>query len=129
MYYSPSIVQQAGFASHQIALLLSSGVAGMNAVGTLLGIVLIDRTGRRKLALFSLSGIIAALGLLAVAFHLAGLSPPSVTWPDTTAESDLVCPAFPITGSPGLGNCMTCLTAGCGFCGDSVNPLTVPVPL
>ncbi|CAM6129396.1 unnamed protein product [Calypogeia fissa] len=124
MYYSPSIVQQAGFASHQIALLLSSGIAGMNAIGTILGIVLIDRTGRRKLALLSLSGIVAALVLLAAAFHLAALKSPSVTWPDNTTELGLVCPALSMSGSPVSATCMTCLTARCGFCGDSMYPGT-----
>jgi SP family myo-inositol transporter-like MFS transporter 13 len=120
MYYSPSIVQQAGFASHKIALLLSSGVAGMNAVGTILGIVLIDRTGRRKLALSSLFGVIAALALLAAAFHMAALSPPTVIPPQTAAESRLVCPALPVALNNGRANCVTCLAAGCGFCGNSV---------
>lgn len=68
MYYSPTIVQMAGFHSNQLALLLSLIVAFMNALGTVLGIYLIDHFGRRKLALSSLSGVIASLIILAVAF-------------------------------------------------------------
>ncbi|XP_019172567.1 PREDICTED: inositol transporter 1 isoform X1 [Ipomoea nil] len=70
MYYSPTIVQMAGFSSNQLALLLSLIVALMNAMGTILGIYLIDHYGRRKLALTSLSGVIVSLVVLAVAFIL-----------------------------------------------------------
>ena len=38
----------AGFHANQLALLLSLIVAGMNAVGTILGIYLIDITGRNN---------------------------------------------------------------------------------
>ncbi|CAI9117286.1 OLC1v1018647C1 [Oldenlandia corymbosa var. corymbosa] len=70
MYYSPTIVQMAGFQSNQLALLLSLIVAGMNAIGTIVGIYFIDHFGRRKLALSSLAGVIVSLILLAVAFFL-----------------------------------------------------------
>lgn len=68
MYYSPTIVQMAGFRSNELALLLSLVVAAMNAAGTVLGIYLIDHAGRRKLALYSLAGVITALILLSVSF-------------------------------------------------------------
>lgn len=68
MYYSPTIVQMAGFSSNQLALLLSLIVAAMNAIGTIVGIFLIDRCGRRILALTSLFGVLCSLLLLASAF-------------------------------------------------------------
>ncbi|KAL8255491.1 hypothetical protein R6Q59_030558 [Mikania micrantha] len=71
MYYSPTIVQMAGFRSNQLALLLSLLVALMNAAGTIVGIHLIDHSGRRKLALSSLSGVILSLILLSAAFFLS----------------------------------------------------------
>ncbi|OVA04606.1 Sugar/inositol transporter [Macleaya cordata] len=70
MYYSPTIVQMAGFRSNKLALLLSLIVAGMNATGTVLGIYLIDRFGRRRLALSSLTGVIISLIVLSGAFFL-----------------------------------------------------------
>ena len=70
MYYSPTIVQMAGFKSNQLALLLSLIVALVNAAGTIVGIYLIDHFGRRKLALSSLAGVILSLILLSVAFYL-----------------------------------------------------------
>lgn len=51
MYYSPTIVQMAGFHANQLALLLSLIVAAMNAAGTILGIYLTDHLGKKKLAL------------------------------------------------------------------------------
>uniref|UniRef100_A0A803Q6X7 Major facilitator superfamily (MFS) profile domain-containing protein n=1 Tax=Cannabis sativa TaxID=3483 RepID=A0A803Q6X7_CANSA len=68
MYYSPTIVQMAGFKSNQLALLLSLIVAAMNAAGSVLGIYLIDHAGRRKLALSSLAGVIVSLLILSGAF-------------------------------------------------------------
>ncbi|XP_044498326.1 inositol transporter 1-like [Mangifera indica] len=68
MYYSPTIVQMAGFKSNQLALLLCLAVAGLNAAGTIVGIYLIDHVGRKKLALTSLSGVVVSLVLLAWAF-------------------------------------------------------------
>lgn len=70
MYYSPTIVQMAGFGSNQLALQLSLIVALMNAAGTVVGIYLIDHVGRRKLALISLTGVILSLVLLSTAFFL-----------------------------------------------------------
>lgn len=77
MYYSPTIVQMAGFSSNQLALLLSLIVAMMNAAGTIVGIYLIDHFGRRKLALSSLAGVILSLILLSVAFILGSSDPAS----------------------------------------------------
>ncbi|RDY03901.1 Inositol transporter 1, partial [Mucuna pruriens] len=68
MYYSPTIVQMAGFHSNELALLLSLIVAGMNAAGTIIGIYLIDHAGRKKLALSSLGGVFASLIILSVSF-------------------------------------------------------------
>lgn len=69
MYYSPTIVQMAGFRSNRIALLLSLIIAALNAAGSILGIYVIDHAGRKKLALTSLSGVILALLILAGSFY------------------------------------------------------------
>lgn len=74
MYYSPTIVQMAGFSSNRLALLLSLIVAAMNAAGTIVGIYLIDRCGRRRLALTSLAGVVVSLAILATAFILQSSS-------------------------------------------------------
>lgn len=76
MYYSPTIVQMAGFSSNQLALLISLIVAGMNAAGTICGIYLIDYMGRRSLALSSLSGVFVSLILLSVSLLLGSSDTP-----------------------------------------------------
>ncbi|KFK22027.1 hypothetical protein AALP_AAs71925U000400 [Arabis alpina] len=75
MYYSPTIVQMAGFRSNQLALLLSLIVAAMNAAGTVVGIYFIDHCGRKKLALSSLFGVIASLLILAISFFQQSSDP------------------------------------------------------
>ncbi|KAL4578370.1 hypothetical protein LXL04_014492 [Taraxacum kok-saghyz] len=80
MYYSPTIVQMAGFGSNQLALQLSLIVALMNAAGTVVGIYLIDHVGRRKLALSSLTGVILSLLLLSVSFFLESSGHADMGW-------------------------------------------------
>nr|GEX73324.1 inositol transporter 1 [Tanacetum cinerariifolium] len=80
MYYSPTIVQMAGFGSNQLALQLSLIVALMNAAGTVVGIYLIDHVGRKKLALSSLTGVILSLVLLSVAFFLESSGHANMGW-------------------------------------------------
>lgn len=124
MYYSPSIIELAGYASHETALLLAAGVAAMNAVGTVAGIFLIDRCGRRRLAIFSLVGVISALCVLSAAFHLTSTSSPDIRWgaPPGKAEETILCPAFPFDGNSSTtkfefpATCTGCLQAGCAFC-------------
>ncbi|KAG9447087.1 hypothetical protein H6P81_013215 [Aristolochia fimbriata] len=92
MYYSPTIVQMAGFRSNQLALLLSLIVAALNASGTMVGIYLIDRFGRRRLALTSLAGVIISLGILSAAFFL-----------ESSSSASTVC------------NAIACKTGGAGW--------------
>lgn len=77
MYYSPTIVQMAGFSSNQTALLLSLFIAAMNAAGTIVGIYTIDQFGRRILVLTSLAGVIVSLCILSLSFILQA-SPTSI---------------------------------------------------
>ncbi|XP_057734818.1 inositol transporter 1-like [Arachis stenosperma] len=72
MYYSPIIIQMAGFKSNESALFLSLVVSALNAAGTILGIYLIDIAGRKKLVIGSLSGVVGALILLSVSCIIIG---------------------------------------------------------
>lgn len=47
MYYTPTVLRLAGVTSNRTALLLSMGPAAVNAMGTIVGMILIDRVGRR----------------------------------------------------------------------------------
>lgn len=120
MYYSPTIVQLAGIASNQTALLLSLITAGLNAFGSIISIYFIDRTGRKKLALISLTGVAVSLALLTVIFHETEMHSPAVSNLETKHFNGTICPNY----SADLNDrwtCMKCLkaTADCGFCASS----------
>lgn len=123
MYYSPTIVQLAGFASNTVALLLSLISSGLNALGSILAIYLIDRFGRRKLLISSLLGVITSLVLLTIAFHITTDSSPLVSRKATQQFSGYQCPQYISTSA--TWDCMQCLKASpdCGFCASGGNQL------
>lgn len=116
MYYSPTIIQLAGFASNTTALLLSLITSGLNAIFSLVGMYLIDKTGRRMLAMLSLCGVIISLGLLIGAFKYTEINSPPVLRELNAMETEsaYVCPAFQGSNQP--WNCADCLAIRCGFC-------------
>jgi SP family myo-inositol transporter-like MFS transporter 13 len=120
MYYIPTIVQLAGFASNQTPLLLSLITAALNAFGSILSIYLIDRSGRKKLALISLAGVVASLVLLTVVFRQTEIKSPLVS-PTETSNFNATCPAYFAAANPSKWHCMTCLKAesDCAFCASS----------
>lgn len=123
MYYSPTIVQLAGFASNTVALLLSLITSGLNALGSILAIYLIDKFGRRKLLISSLLGVIASLVLLTIVFHITTDSSPLVSRKATQQFSGYQCPQYISTRA--TWDCMRCLKASpeCGFCASGGNQL------
>lgn len=120
MYYSPSIVQLAGFASNQTALLLSLITAAVNAFGSIISIYLIDKAGRKKLALTSLIGVVCSLVLLTVIFRKAETGSPMIS-PTETSHFNTTCPGYSSAPNPGEWDCTTCLKASpeCGYCASS----------
>lgn len=123
MYYSPTIVQLAGFASNTVALLLSLITSGLNALGSILAIYLIDKFGRRKLLISSLLGVIASLVLLTIVFHITTDSSPLVSMKATQQFSGYQCPQY--ISARATWDCMRCLKASpeCGFCASGGNQL------
>ncbi|KAL6197831.1 hypothetical protein ACLB2K_027624 [Fragaria x ananassa] len=90
MYYSPSIVQFAGFASNQTAMALSLVTSGLNVVGTLISMCLVDRYGRRRLMIISMFGIISCLIVLAGVFYYAAAHSPTLAPGACLAASDQI---------------------------------------
>ncbi|KAI5072012.1 hypothetical protein GOP47_0012118 [Adiantum capillus-veneris] len=121
MYYSPSIMQMAGFTSNRLAMTLSLITSGFNALGTVAGMYLIDRIGRRHLAMSSLIGVILALVLLSASFQLSAVSSP----PFQLELSDAACPAFVNTPRAMSWSCSTCLQQRCGFCAAEQNVMNM----
>lgn len=123
MYYSPTIVQLAGFASNQTALALSLVTSGLNALGSIVSIYFIDRTGRKKLLIISLAGVVLSLAVLTAVFQQTTSHSPAVSVTETAKIDSFTCPAFQPTSN---WDCMQCLKASspeCGFCSSSSNKL------
>jgi sugar porter (SP) family MFS transporter len=68
IYYAPRIFEMAGLGA-ETALLSSVGIGIVNLVFTMLGVYLIDRSGRKKLMLFGSLGYITTLSVIAWAFY------------------------------------------------------------
>ncbi|KAL6562311.1 Inositol transporter 4 [Orobanche gracilis] len=124
MYYSPTIVQLAGFASNKTALALSLITSGLNAIGSIVSMAFVDRYGRRRLMIISMFGIIICLVALSVLFHEASDHAPKVSsYESLHFGRNNSCSGFLRASQPTDWNCMSCLKASsdCGFCanGDS----------
>ncbi|PVH47818.1 hypothetical protein PAHAL_4G161300 [Panicum hallii] len=124
MYYSPTIVQLAGFASNSTALALSLVTSGLNAAGSVVSMFFVDKAGRRRLMLLSLAGIVACLAMLSGVFFAVDSHSPDVS-PAGTAlfGANATCPEFAVASTAaGAGwTCTQCLRAAseCGFCADT----------
>ncbi|RLN34546.1 hypothetical protein C2845_PM03G26760 [Panicum miliaceum] len=120
MYYSPTIVQLAGFASNSTALALSLVTSGLNAAGSVVSMFFVDKAGRRRLMLLSLAGIVACLAMLSGVFFAVDSHSPDVS-PAGTAlfGANATCPEFAAAGAG--WTCTQCLRAAseCGFCADT----------
>jgi sugar porter (SP) family MFS transporter len=76
IYYGPQIFALAGSASHGSAILATFVVAIVNVVGTVVGISLVDKVGRKPLLYVGVTGMTVALFALSYAFsHSATLGP------------------------------------------------------
>ncbi|KAE8670531.1 Inositol transporter 4 [Hibiscus syriacus] len=88
MYYSPRIVQFAGFASNKTALALSLITSGINAVGPIVGMTFVDRYGRMMMMIVSMIGIIACdLLALSIIFSQAAMHSPKIDQFESTHYS------------------------------------------
>ena len=68
IYYAPTIFNLAGFESNSVSILATAGVGLVNVAMTVVGVVLLDRVGRRPLLLIGLVGMLASLATLAIGF-------------------------------------------------------------
>ena len=68
LYYAPSILERAGFATSG-SLLSSVSIGGVNLLFTFIGLYLIDRAGRRTLMYIGSMGYIISLALVAYGFY------------------------------------------------------------
>ncbi|MBA0627118.1 hypothetical protein Godav_004667 [Gossypium davidsonii] len=122
MYYSPTIVQFAGFASNKTALALSLVTSGLNAVGSIVSMAFVDRYGRRRMMIVSMFGIISCLVILSIVFFQAASHAPKISQLESTHfATNATCPSFLSASNPTSWNCMSCLKAECAFCANGAN--------
>src|SRR5580704_15211298 len=72
IYYAPIILQTAGISSASGAILATAGIGVVNVLMTIVSMRLIDKVGRRPLLLTGIAGMVITLGVLGLAFHMAG---------------------------------------------------------
>ncbi len=69
IYYSPAILQMAGYPSAKAAILAAAIIGLANIVVALVAIAVVDRVGRRSMLMVSTAGMALALALIGIAFH------------------------------------------------------------
>lgn len=69
IYYSPIIFKMAGIVSNTQSIIPAIIIGVMNVLACLLSVFLLDRTGRRKLYMIGIWGMIPSLALLGICFH------------------------------------------------------------
>lgn len=74
IYYTPTILQMAGFQNARSAILATVLVGGVNLVMTIVALFLLDRVGRRALLLVGIGGMLASLTYLGYLFGAAHVS-------------------------------------------------------
>ena len=72
IYYAPQIFQAAGFASDLTALAATAGIGVINVLATFIAIWLVDREGRKPLLVAGVTGMVATLVVLGLAFQGGG---------------------------------------------------------
>jgi SP family galactose:H+ symporter-like MFS transporter len=69
VYYGPQIFTLAGISSNKIAIFATLVVAITNVLATVIGLLLVDRAGRKPLLYVGIGGMTLALLVLALCFH------------------------------------------------------------
>ncbi|GER31458.1 sugar transporter family protein [Striga asiatica] len=123
MYYSPTIMQFAGFASNKTAMALSLVTSGLNALGTVVSMCFVDRYGRRRLMIISMIGIISCLVVLSAVFYRSSVTAPGISPTETVSfGGNSTCQAYTNAPDASSWGCMRCLQeTNCGYCSASGN--------
>ena len=118
MYYTATIVSMAGIGttSASSAIWTSAVITAAYMAACCLGVLLVERLGRRRLLLTSLLGVVFSLVLIAVGFQLASSHSPAAV--NNNGSSSSSCDSW--------STCSDCLEGGdgCGFCSAGIELLT-----
>ncbi|ESP02505.1 hypothetical protein LOTGIDRAFT_171977 [Lottia gigantea] len=109
-YYSATIIKMGGISDEHEAIWLAALTASINFIFTIVGILAVDRFGRKPLILTSLVGVTISLIILAVGFQLAAVHSPPITQYNTTSGLDnSTCSSYRF--------CESCIKdTSCGYC-------------
>lgn len=66
IYYAPIVFKEAGFDSSATQILATVGIGIVNVAMTIVGMMLVDRLGRRKLLFIGFTGAAISLGMISV---------------------------------------------------------------
>ncbi len=95
IYYGPQIFALAGSSSHRSAILATFVIAIVNVIATVVGILLVDRVGRKPLLYVGVTGMALSLFALSYAFsHRAGLATSVATVAMSSLIVYILCFAF-----------------------------------
>ncbi|KAK4321144.1 hypothetical protein Pmani_008019 [Petrolisthes manimaculis] len=112
--YSGSLVLMTGVSKGRNAIYLVSGVVSVGLLGLTVGILLVEKVGRRPLVLASLAGVVLGLLITAATLNAAHIKSASVT----LAAVDPACD---------FDTCGECTHRyHCGFCYNSTDAACVP---
>ncbi|KRY30986.1 Proton myo-inositol cotransporter, partial [Trichinella spiralis] len=106
-----SIVRMGGIKNESTAMWMSAVISGANFFGTVLGVYLIERLGRRSLVFFSMLGVIVGLLLMGIGFQLISIH----AMPGKFVEANP--PMVDLCSEFGCDECS--YDSKCGFCYDS----------
>lgn len=109
MYYSATIIQLAGVEGESLIIWLAACVAFVNFACTIIGLILIEKTGRRKLALWSMVGTLVSLILLGLSFQISAIYSPEVNYIENIANAEN-------SGCSDFNTCWHCERSSCGYC-------------
>ncbi|KAK3711146.1 hypothetical protein QZH41_020717 [Actinostola sp. cb2023] len=108
MYYSATVIVMTGIGTDKVAIWLAAAVAFSNFLFTMVGMYLVERIGRRKLLLGSLTLVAISLFLIGGAFYIIDQTDSKVTFAENGGFSHQ-CTA--------IDTCMECVAKHtCGFC-------------
>ena len=95
IYYGPQIFALAGSASHSSAILATFVIAIVNVIATVVGILLVDRIGRKPLLYAGVTGMALSLFVLSYAFsHRESLASSVGTVAMASLIAYIICFAF-----------------------------------
>lgn len=128
MYYCGTIFVMAGYTNPTVAIWLTAGVSFVGWAACFLGVIAVERMGRRKLTLTSLAGVILSLVALGGGFKYSELTSPVVLNGTAAGQCDTYHSCFDCVSDSGCGFCLSARAANGkneGYCvaGNQTGPI------